>query len=318
MEAVKRFFADEALGALPVVASGKPLGVVWRDELFTRVVASARDDARQPRVVRDVMDPEPPVVDLATRLTQAARMVSEPTGHRHRDEFLVVDPDGYRGVGRTLEVLRKVVGQQQDAASLEHPLTLLPGNRRVREQLERLRATHGAGVLCHLDIDYFRAYNERYGHARGDQVLVALSETLSRHADPDVDFVGHAGSDDFVLVLRSRDWRERLIRVLHDFAALVPSFYDSSDRDTGSVRLTERTGEWRRVPLMSLSVAALDTVGYEHDLSSPQAVALMHKIESLAKRKQGNSFFLAFGGHLFDLSDEVVAHDESAAAAATG
>jgi diguanylate cyclase (GGDEF)-like protein len=203
-----------------------------------------------------------------------------------------------------------VVEQHQDAASLENPLTLLPGKRRLREQLERLSSTRGSGVLCHLDIDHFKSFNDRYGHARGDQVLVNVSEALSRHADPDVDFIGHAGSDDFVLVMRSRDWRERLTRVLNDFAATVPSFYDAADREAGSIRLAERTGEWRRAPFMSLSVAAIDTVGYEHDLSSPQAAALMRKIEALAKAHPGNAFFLAFGGALFDLSEEFDMREE--------
>jgi diguanylate cyclase (GGDEF)-like protein len=310
MEAVKRFFADRTLGALPVVSAGKPLGVVWRDDLFTDIVASARESARKPRIVRDVMDDNPPLLDVATRLMLAARFVSEPTGHRQRSEFLVVDPDGYRGIGRTSDLLRRVVEQHQDAASLENPLTLLPGKRRLREQLERLSSTRGSGVLCHLDIDHFKSFNDRYGHARGDQVLVNVSEALSRHADPDVDFIGHAGSDDFVLVMRSRDWRERLTRVLNDFAATVPSFYDAADREAGSIRLAERTGEWRRAPFMSLSVAAIDTVGYEHDLSSPQAAALMRKIEALAKAHPGNAFFLAFGGALFDLSEEFDMREE--------
>lgn len=304
MDAVKRFFADELLGCLPVVSDGKPVGMVWRDDLFTAVVASAREASRKPHTVSDVMDPNPPLLDTATRLSLAARFVSEPTGYRHRGEFLIVDPDGYRGIGRSLDVLRRVVEQQEDAASLENPLTQLPGKRRLRAQLERLAATRGSGVLCHLDIDHFKDFNDRYGHARGDQVLVSLSETLSRHADPDADFVGHAGADDFVLVMRSRDWRERLTRVLNDFAVIAPSFYDSADREAGSIRLAERTGEWRRAPLMSLSLAAIDTAGYEHDLSSPQAAALMRKIEALAKAQAGNAFFLAFGGALFDLSEE--------------
>jgi diguanylate cyclase (GGDEF)-like protein len=321
MEAVKRFFADELLAALPVVTAGKAVGMVWRDDLFTAVVASARESARKPRCVRDIMDDNPPLLDVATRLLLAARFVSEPTGRRHRGEFLIVDPDGYRGVGRTNELLRRVVEQQAEAASLENPLTLLPGKRRLREQLDRLASTRGSGVLCHLDIDHFKAFNDRYGHARGDQVLVSVSETLSRHADPDVDFIGHAGADDFVLVMRSRDWRERLTRVLNDFAVIVPSFYDSADREAGSIRLAERTGEWRRAPLMSLSVAAIDTVGYEHDLSSPQAAALMRKIEGLAKAHPGNAFFLAFGGALFDLSEEFEvreAREERLAATAIG
>jgi diguanylate cyclase (GGDEF)-like protein len=310
MEAVKRFFADERLGAVPVVQDREAVGIVWRDELFAQVVASARESARKPRSIRDVMDAHPPLIDIAARIAQAGRLLGEPSGPRRHDEFLIVDPEGYRGIGRSSEVLRRVIEQQQQAASLENPLTQLPGNRRVREQLERLKSTRGSAVLCHLDIDHFKAFNAVYGLARGDQVLVCLSEILSRHADPDVDFVGHSGADDFVLVMRSRDWRERLSAVLRDFAAASPGFYSQEDREAGVVRVLERTGIFRRVALMSLSLAALDTVGYEYDLSSPQAVALMHKVEGLAKIREGNSFFLAFGGQIFDLSDEFAPREQ--------
>lgn len=62
-------------------------------------------------------------------------------------------------------------------------------------------------VACHLDLDHSKVFNDTYGYAGGEQVLMHLAETLLRTVRQRVDFVGHVGGEDFVLLLSGRTGR---------------------------------------------------------------------------------------------------------------
>jgi len=54
--------------------------------------------------------------------------------------------------------------------------------------------------LLIVDVDYFKAVNDSYGHDVGDQALIGLAKTL-RHSVRDVDIVGRYGGEEFVVML---------------------------------------------------------------------------------------------------------------------
>ncbi|MBS3800172.1 MAG: GGDEF domain-containing protein [Thioalkalivibrio sp.] len=64
--------------------------------------------------------------------------------------------------------------------------------RRARDSGEPL-----AAVL--IDLDHFKSVNDRYGHAAGDEALVAAADRLREHADDAV--VGRMGGEEFVILL---------------------------------------------------------------------------------------------------------------------
>lgn len=56
--------------------------------------------------------------------------------------------------------------------------------------------------LAMIDIDFFKKYNDHYGHLQGDQVLVQVSHLLSVQAS---DLVVRFGGEEFILVLVSNE-----------------------------------------------------------------------------------------------------------------
>ena len=57
-----------------------------------------------------------------------------------------------------------------------NPLTELPGNVLIEQQLQHcIETDEGYGVL-YLDLDNFKPYNDVYGFEKGDQVLMQLAE----------------------------------------------------------------------------------------------------------------------------------------------
>ena len=86
------------------------------------------------------------------------------------------------------------------ALALTDPLTGLLNRRGIQDQASRLLARRTGGEIIFLDLDGFKAINDRFGHAEGDNALVtvagALLETF-RAADA----VGRIGGDEFLVVV---------------------------------------------------------------------------------------------------------------------
>jgi len=91
--------------------------------------------------------------------------------------------------------------------ALHDPLTDLPNRRRVLARLGAALAAEGQGMgaaVLFLGIDQFNVVNDSLGHAAGDRLLVAFAARLRRLVRKD-DFVGHLGSDEFVVVRPTAD-----------------------------------------------------------------------------------------------------------------
>ncbi len=88
-------------------------------------------------------------------------------------------------------------------------LTSIPNRRRLDEYLSRevRRAVRTASplALIMLDIDYFKHYNDTYGHQRGDQCLAQVAAALESTLKRPGDMVTRYGGEEFVVVLVDTD-----------------------------------------------------------------------------------------------------------------
>jgi diguanylate cyclase (GGDEF)-like protein len=81
-------------------------------------------------------------------------------------------------------------------------LTGLLNRRAFSEQANRswrqaVRAQQPVAVLM-LDVDFFKAYNDHYGHAAGDQALQAVARALGGHAQRPLDMLARYGGEEFI------------------------------------------------------------------------------------------------------------------------
>ncbi len=58
-------------------------------------------------------------------------------------------------------------------------------------------------ILC--DIDYFKNYNDYYGHPQGDECLITVAQTLKNCLQRPRDFVARYGGEEFVIILGNTD-----------------------------------------------------------------------------------------------------------------
>lgn len=97
---------------------------------------------------------------------------------------------------------------QLDRLARIDPLTGLANRRSMEELLHSTVASagrhhHDAAVLM-VDVDHFKAINDTYGHAAGDDVLTSLATTLHEHLR-EADVVGRWGGEEFLVVLPFTD-----------------------------------------------------------------------------------------------------------------
>jgi diguanylate cyclase (GGDEF)-like protein len=147
--------------------------------------------------------------------------------------------------------------QQRDAS----PLTGLPGNLSINEEIERRLASGESFALLQVDIDFFKAYNDLYGYPRGDVAIQTLSRILveaARHRG-DRNFVGHIGGDDFVLLSAPQTAEAIGQEIIDTFNRVIPTLYDPEDRERGYVEVLNRRHDIERFPLMSVTIAMVST-----------------------------------------------------------
>jgi diguanylate cyclase (GGDEF)-like protein len=106
-----------------------------------------------------------------------------------------------------LAEVRRLVARLQEQ-SLTDDLTGVANRRAFLDvaarEIERSRRYRHELSLAYLDIDDFKAANDRFGHAVGDRVLIALGG-LARATARSVDTVARIGGDEFVILMPETD-----------------------------------------------------------------------------------------------------------------
>lgn len=89
-----------------------------------------------------------------------------------------------------------VVTSQLQRQSLTDALTGLPNRRHWQQHVAK--APLASGGLCLIDLDFFKQINDRYGHAVGDEVLMAVAQRL-QDLLPDPHTVVRWGGEEFLI-----------------------------------------------------------------------------------------------------------------------
>jgi diguanylate cyclase (GGDEF)-like protein len=192
------------------------------------------------------------------------------------------------------ELLARVKGALRRAHVLraQSPLTRLPGNVRIQEEIERRvrRQTHFA--LLYGDLDNFKAYNDKYGFLQGDRVIQMTARVMQDVAiefgGPEA-FVGHVGGDDFVVITELGMEQSLAEAIIARFDAAIPAVYDDFDREQGFIEMLNRRGELQRFPLVGISIgiATTERRTYSH---YAEAVAIATEMKSFTKKTAGSSW----------------------------
>ena len=138
------------------------------------------------------------------------------------------------------------------------PLTRLPGNLAIEMELRRRLEAQEPFSVLYLDLDNFKAFNDVYGFTHGDeaiQMIARLTVDTVRRRGTAIDFVGHIGGDDFIVVTQADRSEEIAREIIGDFDREIRSLYSAKDLRAGYIETRDRRGALNRFPIMTLSIA---------------------------------------------------------------
>lgn len=286
-----RFESEPELHALPVVEAGRPVGMINRHTLIERFARLYQRELYGKRPCSLFMDSRPLIVDCDTAINEVSAKLGSAQRHQLYDGLILTVHGRYAGVADTQDVMVQISEMQMRSARYANPLTQLPGNVPLNEHMDRLIENNAPFVACYVDIDHFKPYNDAYGYRRGDEIIQLLGGILTEVCDERIDFVGHIGGDDFVLLMQSTDWQERCARVLERFSEETLRHIDEEDLRRGGLSGEDRRGNptFHALPTLSIGSIVVEPNQYT---SHNEIAASMAEAKKQAKKESGNYLFV--------------------------
>jgi len=290
-DVLKRFSDHEGIAALAVINDDmQVMGMVTRRKTLAVFGHKFAHDLNRGKSVEILMDPNPTCFDIATDINIISRSMTERNEACHFDPAIITRNDLYCGLLSIITLLKSITDIRLQQAYDCNPLSRLPGNNSINREIDFRLQNKVDFMLVYVDIDSFKAYNDCYGYERGDRVIQMVVKILSQHIDKQ-GFLGHVGGDDFVLILQSDDWLDKLERVLSMFSAESTMMYRQEDRLRGHIVAEDRQGIEKNFTLMSLSLAVVPCP--PQSFTSHITVAeIASEVKHLAKNKLGNSIVI--------------------------
>jgi len=288
----ERFQKSLKLTALPVVDDANRVkGMVWRDEFMTLYASRYGRELHGRKAIQSFMDTSPLVVETSLPLKKLSYQITSQQTQQQHSVFVITESDRYRGIGSLMDLLRQITDMQITMARHANPLSGLPGNVPLSEQTRDSIEQDRDVTICYVDLDNFKPYNDIYGYSKGDQVISLTARTLTDHINTDIDFIGHVGGDDFIILFESADWRQRCKQILAAFEALHPQFYNLRHLQQKGIHAVDRHGRETFYPLLSLSIGAVRLKDFDGLLLESDLAECASQAKSLAKQISGNSLY---------------------------
>ncbi|MEW6500279.1 MAG: bifunctional diguanylate cyclase/phosphodiesterase [Thermodesulfobacteriota bacterium] len=316
MEAFQRFLGDPDLHGIPVVEEDRVVGMLNRTDFLEKELVGPCGYGfalSAHRCIREVLGGEYLLVEGATPVEEVVRRIRARQGRHLYDDVCVARNGRYLGTVAIHALLDIITQKSIQLAKGANPLSGLPGNEFIQRTITHLIRQKVGFDVCYLDIDDFKPYNDYYGFEKGDQVIRRLGELVVEIVQPQGNdrfrFVGHIGGDDFIVVTRPQASMAICQRILAAFAALLPEFHGQGELGQGYYLATDRQGELRRFPLLSLSIGIVSTE--ESPVHSYGELAFLASgVKRAAKQEKGSA--VVRNRRAFAATAATVARDKAA------
>ena len=230
-------------------------------------------------------------LEHATREVSEGRFDYTP-GIKNQDEL--------GGLARAFSEMTKRLKRLEAMYLDTNSLTRLPGGLAIENVLKKRLSTSMPLAFCLIDMDNFKGFSDRYGYAKGSEVIQATArivEAAVAEYGTHEDFVGHIGGDDFVVISSLNTFTKICNSIIDAFDKKIPEFYDPEDRDRGYIKGKTRQGQEIDFPIITISIAVV--TNQQRRLTNPAQVgkiaaelkeyakSIPHSIYVVDKRKEG-------------------------------
>jgi diguanylate cyclase (GGDEF)-like protein len=218
-------------------------------------------------------------------LKLSTRQISE---SRFKDVRYLESKDEFGEVSRSIAEMARKIEHLEKLYLATNPLTMLPGGLAIDDTIKNRLDAGVPTALCIVDLDNFKAFNDRYGYAKGNDVIQATAMIIKEVAKEwggEDDFIGHIGGDDFVVVTSPGKYEGISKAIIKSFDSKILQYYDQEDRRRGAIVGKNRQGAEIVFPLMTISIAVATDQGgsiKEPHILSRRAAELKEHAKSMA------------------------------------
>jgi GGDEF domain-containing protein len=248
---------NEDCQGLCVVENYEPVGIVTKEKIALKLSGNYGYSLYKNRCISGIMDKEFLRVEYDTPINVVSNLAMERSNDKLYDLIVVTENGKYIGTVTIKDLLQKTTELEVSAAKHQNPLSGLPGNILIEQNLNQLLLNSSEYSIAYLDIDNFKAYNDVYGFERGDKVINLLSDILKKNIN-NFYFVGHIGGDDFIVMVDKYVSEDYFTDVVNDFERNVVNFYNDIDIRNGYIITANRKGRREKFPLITLTCVVLN------------------------------------------------------------
>jgi diguanylate cyclase (GGDEF)-like protein len=170
----------------------------------------------------------------------------------HRTEELVESNEKIEQQKLELEK----VNRQLQKLSLKDPLTKLWNRRKYDETINlewnRCLRHQRPIALILLDIDYFKGYNDYYGHLAGDECLTKIGQTIKNSLSRSTDMAARYGGEEFIVILPETE-KEEAIKIANMLRQKIEALNIPHEKSPVSSYVTVSIGVASTIPNMNSS-----------------------------------------------------------------
>jgi len=288
----ERFDSSKELSSLPVtLEDGRIAGVIFRGDFLALCASRYGKELYQRKTAQHFIESNPVTIDIKLPLHLLSQEVNKHDYQIRNENFIITDSGKYKGVGNYIDLLKELTDMQISFAKHMNPLSNLPGNVPISQQISSFLKSNEDFVICYFDLDHFKPYNDIYGFGKGDEVIRKVADLLLEHSNKDTDFIGHIGGDDFVIIFSSADWEQRCQQILLAFGDSLSKYYSQEHLQSAGMNALDRHSNPVFYPLLSLSIGALRAFDFDAIHSESDIMTYASRAKSMAKKIAGNSLY---------------------------
>lgn len=280
---------DQSVPGFCIVEGNRVIGVITRYELHVKISGPFGYSLFSNKPIIEIMDTDFLQVDVETPIHTVAKLAMRRDA-KHLYDFITVTQNGdYYGIVTVKELLEKTIEIEVNVAKHLNPLTELPGNLLIEQQLQQCVEVQEGYAVLYLDLDNFKPYNDVYGFEKGDQILMHVAKLLKEIVLPS-DFIGHIGGDDFIVVASTEQSMMYCEQIIQQFDASIEQFYTPKDVANGWITSKNRHGKDELFPLLTISIAGIMN---HHFHTTYDLARIVSEVKKRCKQMIGSNYLFA-------------------------
>ncbi|MBO5239033.1 MAG: GGDEF domain-containing protein [Lachnospiraceae bacterium] len=247
---------NEDIIGICVIENQQVIGTLTREKFLKKLSGRYGFSLYSSKTIQHITCKNFLFVDANTPISNVTKLAMKREKDSLYDFIVVQNQNQYLGIVTVEDLLEKAMEINITIAKSSNPLTGLPGNLLIEQEMKQSVESGKPYTIYYFDLDNFKAFNDIYGFEKGDEVIRILADILKNFAT-DNDFVGHIGGDDFVMICNGYPTPESIDALRQEFENRSHQLYNDTDRKNGYITAPNRHGEIEHFPLVSVTIVSL-------------------------------------------------------------